>query len=268
MRLASGGVDVVYIDESMDQNVFAMSAVAVPLLRQVEGIWTFVWKDHLDSAKAWRKRARAASGIPAMKELKGSKLASGHGNYLQGSRQMTRAGGTAAYAALLADLGWLQPMAVISVAGSRTSNLYGHTKLEALLYAMLQRQRRAHVATSRNGLIFFDEGHGEYRRLYRKACVYLPTGSSQGSWPGGSATANMPLDNFTKDANIKDSKHSLFIQVADLVSYAAFAHVRASVSPGGAPAQGAGLGNLYSAIPQAALNLRAQRNAVLGIVRL
>ncbi len=32
MRLQEGGVDVFYIDESMDANVFAITAVSIPLL--------------------------------------------------------------------------------------------------------------------------------------------------------------------------------------------------------------------------------------------
>jgi len=72
--------------------------------------------------------------------------------------------------------------------------------LEVLLYALLQRMRTACNRSRRNGIVFFDEGHGEYRKLYRRARVFLPTGSMFGGWRGGAQTQNMPLDNFTKDS--------------------------------------------------------------------
>lgn len=91
MRLLSGGVDVFYVDESMDREVFAMTAVAVPFLRLVDREWTFVWEREFARAREWRRELSRVHGIPVRKELKGSKLAAGRGNYARGGRQFDRA---------------------------------------------------------------------------------------------------------------------------------------------------------------------------------
>lgn len=268
VRLLNGGMDVFYIDESMDQHAFVMTAVAVPFIRLVEGTWTIVWEDQFANVRDWRRRARVRHAIPVRKELKGSKLASGRGRFNQGKHQLPRARAARAYRALLADLDFLPDLSIITVVGTSGSNLYGHKKLEALLYALLQRMRTACDKTSRRGLVFFDEGHGEYRKLYRKARVFLPTGSSLGGWAPGQPSRNLPLDNFTKDANIKQSEHSFFIQVADIVGHAAFLKIKGeqgSLSNWQVTHQ---LGSLYDAVPTRVLNTKASRRDPQGIVRL
>jgi hypothetical protein len=133
------------------------------------------------------------------------------------------------------------------------------------MYALFQRMQKASKANGRSGITFFDEGHGEYRKLYRKARVYLPTGSMMGSW-GSSLSKNIPMDAFFKDANMKQSKHSLFIQFADLVVYAALMKIRARHG-GLTPWQVQhGLANAYDSIPVAALNRHASRTDPQGIV--
>ncbi len=268
MRLPSGGIDIFYVDESTDANVLVMSAVAIPFIREVEGTWTVVWEDHLSNIREWRKRLSATHRIPVRKELKAAKLSSGRGRYYLGKHQLQRPAAARAYRNAMSDLAWLPGTSIITVVGTPKSNLYGHTRLEAALYALLQRMRTACAKTNRLGMVFFDEGHGEYRKLYRKARVYLPTGSDQGDWGQGNKSKNIPLDNFVKDANIKQSQHSLFIQLADLVSFAGLAKIRGELKLL-APWQSAlDLETLYDAIPVAKLNHYASRKDPLGIVRL
>lgn len=268
MRLEQGGIDVYYVDESMDQDTFVMSALPVPFLRLTDGTWTLVWEDHFHNVRDWRRRIKAAHGLPVRNELKGSKLASGRGRFKHGKHQFTRGEAAIVLNSMLADLTFLQPSGIITVIGTRSSNLYGHSRLEALLFAMLQRMRTACNRSKRSGLIFFDEGHGEYRKLYRKARVYLPTGSSQGLWPTGTMTRNMPLDNFTKDANFKQSQHCFFTQLADVISYAAFLKVKAEAGRLEPWQLALSLGDLYDAIPISVLNTSASRRDPKGIVRL
>ena len=268
MRLADGGIDIFYIDESMDQEVFTMSAVTIPFLRKIEGTWTIVWEDQFASVKEWRRRLSHTWGIPVKKELKGNKLGTGRGRYNRNEHQFPRPLAVKIYRAVLAELRFLPEMSIITVVGSRHSNLFGHTKLEAILLALLQRMRTACAKRSRIGLVFFDEGHGEYRTIYRKARVYLPTGSAIGSWGSGLSSKNLPLNNFTKDANMKDSKHSWFIQIADLVSYAAFLKVKGEIESLRPWQSQLGLERLYSAIPSTVLNTSASRGDPQGIVRL
>ncbi len=267
MRLEVGGLDVYYVDESMDSGALAITALAIPFLRLVDGTWTLVWEDHFRNIRDWRRRARISTRIPVAKELKGEKLLSGRGRYKDGKHQFTRTEATSAYRTLLADIGFLPDISVTTVIGTPNSCLFGHRSLEALVIALFQRVRRTSVEQRRNGMIFFDQGHGEYRKLYRKSRVYLPTGSRQGDWGRGQATINLPLDNFTKDANIKESEHSFFIQLADMVSHAAFLEVKAEQGRLTAWQAASGCSTLYDAIPLRVLNTRASADPQ-GMVRL
>jgi hypothetical protein len=82
------------------------------------------------------------------------------------TQQFSRNGAASVYRDALSRLGFLQDMAIISVVGTRQSALYGHGRLEATLVAMLRRMRTALVRAkpARQGMIFFDEGHGEYTK--------------------------------------------------------------------------------------------------------
>src|SRR5262249_27220439 len=135
------------------------------------------------------------------------------------------------------------------------------TQLEAALYALLQRMRMQCIVRNTNAIVFFDEGHPEYRKLYRQAQVYLPTGSRLGSWGGGSFSKNMPLDMFTKDGNTKPSKHCHFTQIADLVAYAAFLKIKAERRALTAWQTKYKLGTLYDELPRAVKNIAAQNKA-------
>lgn len=268
MRLGDGGIDIFYIDESMDRDVFAMSAVAIPFLRNIEGTWTVVWDDHHTNIRNWRRNANKHLQIPVRKELKGSRLSSGRGRYKGGKDQFSRNEAAQAYRRLLVNLDFLPDLSIISVTGTRDSNLYGHTKLEALLYALLQRMRTACHKNRRTGLVFFDEGHGEYRKLFRKAQVYLPTGSAFGGWGTGEFSKNLPLYNFTEDGNTKNSRDSHYIQLADIISFAAFLKRRAEFGTLSPWQEALNLGNLYDAIPMRVLNTRANTADPRGFVRL
>lgn len=86
-----------------------------------------------------------------------------------------------AYAFALESLNFLPSESVFSIACERDYRLYGYTRLEAALYATFQRMQRKCEFERRAALVFFDEGHGEYRRLFRRAKRHLPTGSRQGA---------------------------------------------------------------------------------------
>ena len=140
-----------------------MSAIAIPFLRKVEGTWTFTWETQLQNLKTWKQQASRNFGIPIRKEFKGSKLLSGRGRFVKGKRQLRRVEARDAYESILEGLGVLPGRSIITVTGTKESRLYQHSRLEALLYALLQRMRTACARNRRAGMIFFDEGHGEYR---------------------------------------------------------------------------------------------------------
>ena len=99
---------------------------------------------------------------------------------------------------------WLPPRSIMSTYATDKSELMGHKGIFAGLFGLLQRIRNQCGAHT-NGMVFFDEGHKTYIRLYRMAQKYLPTGSKFGSWENGKLTRNLPLTMFPKDANIKCS---------------------------------------------------------------
>lgn len=261
MLLRSGGLDLFYIDESNDKDLFAVTAIAIPFLRQTDGIWQITWPDFLEAAKGWRRAVAEKVKIPTSKELHAWKLVSGRGNYLYGNRQLKKGHATQAYLDILRLVTFVPPESVITVVGSRGPQMYGHERLERVMYALFQRMRRQCVGRQCNGMTFFDQGHDEYRKLYRKAQVHLPTGSRFGL-----AARNLPLDMFVKDANEKNSKHCLFTQLADLISYAALAKVRFEKSVMEQSQQDIGLQYIYDGVPNTIKNLKA--GGVDGIVRI
>ena len=110
--------------------------------------------------------------------------------------------------------------------------------------------------TKVNGLGFFDEGHSSYIRLYRMAQKYLPTGSRFAGW-GSKATKNLPLSMFPKDGNTKNSAFSYFMQVADLVCYAARLKLENERGTLSAKRAERGRHTLYDTIPTTRLNTLA-----------
>lgn len=268
MQLPAGGMDAFYIDESMDPSNFVLCSVAFPFLRTAADGWHAVWDENYEHIRTWRRHAKDAHGIPLSKELHGQKLASGRGRYLEGKHQLSRSRAAAAYVDLLQRLSFLPPLSIIGVVGNKSSKLYDGKKLQALLLALFQRMRTFCEKSSRIGFVFFDEGHGEYRKLYRRARRFLPTGSSQGGWESGSATKNMPLDNFTKDANIKQSQHSNLIQIADLVAYALRLKIAGEQGTLAPWQKALGMEQMYDQIPRPVLNIYASAKDPLGIVRL
>jgi hypothetical protein len=142
---------------------------------------------------------------------------------------------------------------------SRIKNTIGVSKRKcrAILLAitgLLQCIRKKCDSDSIHGMIFFDEGHNEYIRFFRRASKYLPTGSRFGGWRGGKATINRPLNMFLKDANIKASQFSLFVQIADFTCHAALQKLRYEKNLLPAERIAHGHQNLYDAIPGATLN--------------
>jgi hypothetical protein len=269
MLLCQGGLDIFYVDESHDRNHYVVTSVRIPFLRNVEGNWQIVWPDFLAGAKAWRRAIRDELEIPTSKELHGVKFASARGRYIKGKHSLNRRQAARAYETVLRAASFMPPRSVMSAVASRGTVLYGHDRLEKAAYALFQRMRSMCASNRTNGIVFFDEGHGEYRRLYRKAQVFLLTGSARGGWEGGQQSKNMPLDMFTKDANEKRSKHCYFTQIADLVAYAAFLKIKGENHALTQWQQDMDLGRLYDHLPRDRVNTMASHWAPRdGIARL
>jgi hypothetical protein len=221
MDLAQNGIDIFYIDESERYPLSVACSVRIPFLRPKSGGWEFVWESYLTEATKWRRALSANHSIRFREELHGYKMLKQQGLYHKTGRNLSPIESTALYKDALAKLTWLPVGAIMSAYATDQSELMGHKGIAACLFGLFQRIRNDCSYRSVNGLMFFDEGHTSYIRLYRMAQKYLPIGSKFGAWESGKRTKNMPLTMFPKDASMKISDLSYFIQVADLVSYAA-----------------------------------------------
>lgn len=259
MKMLQNGIDIFYIDESHDRHVYVVTAMAIPFLRPSEGGPDLVWPEQFQAFKAWRKDVATGLNIPTRKELHGVKLAAGRGNFLKGKFNFHRPQAAKIYRALLGSLDFIPKESVMSVSADRGKSLYGNERLEAALYALFQRMRMQCSARKVNAMVFFDQGHPEYRKLYRQAQVFLSTGSNRGAWASGKPTKNMPLDMFIKDGNEKNSSVCYFTQVVDLIAYAAFLKRKGEEGELTDWQSENNLGSLYDELPSSILNTRVQR---------
>jgi len=270
MQMLPGGIDVFYIDESHDQNTYVVTALAIPMVRFSPSGWQISWQHYFDAAKIWRKTTVEGNlKIPTKRELHGVLLASGRGNFFHGRHNFDKAKASAVYRQILRSLTFLPDASIMSASVTRAGSLYGKYRLEAALYALFQRMRTQCARRKTNAIVFFDQGHPEYRKLYRRAQVFLPTGSSAGTWLTGGSSRNMPMSMFFKDGNEKDSKHCWFTQLADMIAYAAFLKRKHELGHLTSWQQTYLLGTLYNEIPVSKINTAVQNKVPKdGIVRL
>lgn len=219
MELRDGGLDIYYIDESERHPLSLVTSVRVPLLRQVDGVWRFVWQEYLNKAVEWRRNLSAQHNIRMRTELHGYEILAHRGLLLKGRKNLRPDQATALYSTALETIDFLPTSSIMTAYADGDSELMGHKGIKAAMLGLFQRIRRQ-CGDSTNAMILFDDGHPEYVSHYRKATKFLPTGSMHGGWQG-QATTNLPLDMFPKDANLKASNQSLFLQIADLVVYSA-----------------------------------------------
>lgn len=259
------GLDIFYIDESVGNGHFISTAVRIPFLRPFDGGWSIVWEDHLDKAETWRRALSKKHHIKFREELHAQKLLKCAGCYHKSGRNLSPQEAFAVYQDALATLTFLDPGSILTSYATAKSSLYGTRGIEAGIGVLLQRMRTQCDAENRNGMVFFDEGHDEYINMYRRAVRHLQTGSAHGSWSSGGATKNIPLAMFTKDANIKRSHYSYFIQVADLVAYSALQKVKHQAGILNAKRVQRLHHTLYDVIPKTSINLAVTRRRQDGI---
>ena len=258
MDLAPNGIDLFYIDEFERHPLSVASCVRIPFLKpKQDGGWEFVWNDYLDYATGWRRDLSENHSIRFREELHGYQILGRKGQYHKTWRNLTHVEATALYTDALKNLTWLPDSSIMSSYATDQSELMGHKGIFACLFGLFQRIRNQCGIERINGMIFFDEGHKSYVRLYRMAQKYLPTGSRFGGWEGGRLTKNLPLTMFPKDANIKASDLSYFLQVADLVSYSARLKLENERGHLSAKRVARGHHSLYDSLPRSKLNLAA-----------
>lgn len=264
MLLLPGGIDVFYIDESVRTPLFVASAVTVPFLREGHFGWSFVWPHYYQRAELWRRNLSKTQSIIFRKELHAYDLLNCKGLYHKRGRNLSTDEAVETYTVALKTADFLPEASIITTYATADSAFAGATGVDVCLLTLFQRMRSQCEGRGTNGIVFFDEGHHEYIHAFRKAQKYLPTGSSLGGW-GGRATRNIPLDMFPKDANFKSSRLSYFVQIADLVAYAARVKLESEMKVLSEKRVRRGHHKLYDALPSAMVNLKATRRRTDGL---
>jgi hypothetical protein len=265
MNLSSGGVDLFYIDESAKHPLYAATAVTVPFIRPNQFVgWRFTWPEYQKKAEEWRRALSRVHGIRFREELHAYQLLKGQGLYRKNWRNLSPEQAVAVYRDALKTIDFLPDASIITAYATDKSSFAGEAGIRVCLLTLFQRMRSQCQARRTNGIVFFDEGHKTYISAFRKAQRYLPTGSSRGGW-GQKATINLPLTMFPKDANIKHSDLSYFIQMADLIVYAGRMKIEHERGELAAKRVGRHHHEIYDALPKAAINLRATSKRNDGI---
>ena len=187
-----------------------------------------LWPSAFDELLQFRRRLRDTFGLPMRAEVKANYLLRNSGDLRPfalgpGARRII-------YRAHMRVLEALPARAFAIVVDKRQAPGPAADYFGLAWEGLLQRLERTSTKEKATFAVFHDEGEDEaIRRWVRRSRRYLTAGSAFGS---GSFTYAASL--LVDDPVPRRSSHSYFIQMADLVAYAAF---RAHVPPGPAIAQ-------------------------------
>lgn len=192
------------------------------------------WPDAFNELLNFRRRIRDRFGIPMRVELKASYLLRNNGPLREfGLAPDARRIIYRAHMRLLHQLAIENQLYVKAfgiVIDKRNSVVQPDAVFELAWQTLLQRLERASHYDKQPFMVIHDEGEDvQIRKLVRRARRYLTAGSMFGS--GYLVNAAKKL---IDDPVPRKSDHSYFIQLADLVAYAAF---RDTVPPGGSIAR-------------------------------
>jgi Protein of unknown function (DUF3800) len=187
-----------------------------------------LWPSAFDEMLMFRRRLRDSFGLPMRAEVKASYLLRNTGDLRPlglgpGARRII-------YRAHMRVLEMLPARAFAIVVDKRPGQRPPAGYFDLAWEGLLQRLERTSTLEKATFLVMHDEGEDDaIRRWVRRARRYLTAGSAYGV---GSLAS--PAKLLVDDPVPRRSKQSYFIQMADLVAYAAF---RAVVAPGSALAQ-------------------------------
>lgn len=197
-------VEIAYIDESYDDETFAMSALVVPVAH---------WRETFEAVKAHRQRLK----IFTSKELH-LEFVSGRGRI--SDRMIPKGLRAQLFRETMDMLAALPHVCVISGAWPMdgTDKRDIHAKAFSRIAERLQRRaldNRGHI------LRMVDEGKDvELHRIARRSAVYNMVGSRYGGWEDGSPAKNIPNDRLIEDPIFRSSARSYFLQLADFIAFA------------------------------------------------
>jgi len=222
-RMRGNAMLLAYVDESGDtgppshggSQTYTLGCVLVEASR---------WNSAFDELVALRRRLRSRFGIRIRDEIKANFLVRGAGplrQYALGAK-----GHHAVYRAHLRTMDATHGVRAFAVVVDKRGSKWtsGIETFDRAWEGLLQRLERTANAEDTSFMIIHD--HGEdlaIRKWARRARRYLTAGSVTGS-----GTRRVPATMLLEDPVPRDSQHSYFIQLADLVAYAGY---RAHVAP-------------------------------------
>lgn len=201
--------EIAYIDESYDDEVFAMSALIVSVAH---------WRETFEVVKAHRQRLKAVYGIFTSKELHALEFVSGRGRV--SDRMIPKGLRAQLFRETMDMLAGLGHVRVISGAWPMDGTDKRDIHARAFSRIAERLQRRA-VENGSHILRMVDEGKDvELHKIARRSAIYNMVGSRYGGWEDGSPAKNIPNDRLIEDPIFRSSARSYFLQLADFVAYA------------------------------------------------
>lgn len=212
----SGQVLMAYVDESGDTGIgtrrssstFTLGCVVV---RAPE------WGEVFDDFLAFRRRLRDRFGLPVRAEVKANFLVRGSGPF--SSLQTPPSERGLIYRAHFRHMAQDGRFGAFAVVGHKSGVAQGPDVLGAVWRPLLQRLERTSRAWSNSRVVIVhDEGENPHiRKLARWSRRQLRAGNL-----GGTGYVQVPFAQLVDDPFPKASHESYFLQLADLVAYAAW----------------------------------------------
>jgi hypothetical protein len=194
---------IIYIDDSGDEALFILSALAVPV---------DVWQDAFAKVRDFRRSLKRSNGIYVHAELHAWKFVSGRGNISSAVVPKGRRCQIFKEALKL----------VASLPNARLFNaVFPRGEDERAFERLLNRINRTLESWGSRAVLVCDEGKEiPYTRLSRKMHVYNPIPSKYGVWlDDGAISRNIPIERIIEDPFFKRSGQSYFIQLVDFCAY-------------------------------------------------
>lgn len=188
-----------YIDDSKDSALACFSALVLPASR-----WLAAERLIID----YRRRLKTSDGILVTKEFHATDLVAGRGDLGAVVSKWRRA---RIFEDALTFVTTLPNVAILNACVPRSLEDRAFERLAGRLNVFATKAQ-SHI------MLIADEGKDFtplIRRMRRSNCIT----SAHGSWSGDAASKNKPLDRIVEDIVYRDSKHSTFIQLADLCAF-------------------------------------------------
>jgi hypothetical protein len=194
---------LVYIDDSGDEHHRCFSALI---------IHESVWREVRGRIRDFRRDLKTSDAIFITKELHATDFVAGRGRI--SLEIVTKARRCEIFRETLRFIATLPKIQLINGFSTRAHEY-------EVFERMMNRVNRTMAEWKSHALIICDEGK-DYTGLVRRMSIYNPIASQYGVWPDGSKTRNIPTDRLVEDPVFRNSKQSVFIQLADFAAYALF----------------------------------------------